>query len=154
MLILTEPDPAAVFEGIDFLFIDIDHEIVPFLVKAYEVREDHTAQIQLEDIGSDIKAKPLVGCELYIPKEQAGSVPHQSRLLAGVEGYKVVDLHKGYIGEIRQVISLKEQDLLRILFQDKEILVPAVKEYISGIDQKKRELYITTPEGLLELYLT
>jgi 16S rRNA processing protein RimM len=153
MVISVEPDQAESYEKTEFLFIDIDNEVVPFFVEEFQVRDDHSAVVKLEDISSDDRVKQLINHELLIPAGHAVHSRSNSLITYGIEGYRVYDIERGYIGEVRQLISLNEQNLLQIFYRGKEILIPAVEEYLSGIDEKKKELYLKTPEGLLEIYL-
>ena len=37
---------------------------------------------------------------------------------------------------------------------DKEVLIPLLKDTIQKVDRKKKELHVQSPDGLIELYLS
>lgn len=70
-----------------------------------------------------------------------------------VIGFKVIDQEKGDIGICRDFIEISRQPIMQIEYGDKEILVPAVDEYLDKVDREKRILYIKAPEGLIDIYI-
>lgn len=139
------------FLGMDAIFIDLDGELVPFFLETFQVRDDHTAIVKLEDISSDEQAKKLVNSALYLPSDDPVLLRQKPSRKPKVIGFKVYDLSKGYIGEVEDVIAMKEQDLLKIMHLGKEILIPAVEAIIIRIDNKKKEIRADLPEGLLDI---
>ena len=53
----------------------------------------------------------------------------------------------------KKLIDLKANPLLQIHKDEKEILVPLIDGVVQKVDRKKKELHITAPDGLIELYL-
>ena len=45
------------------------------------------------------------------------------------------------------------QNLMVIDFKGTELLIPFVENYIESIDNKKKEIHLQTPDGLIDLYL-
>lgn len=135
------------------LFVDRDGELVPFFPEDFQIRDEYTAMVRFDDVSSEDQAKKLVNSDLYIPRDTLPE-PDQSRQLASwIEGFKAFDQDHTYIGEVRDLLSLKEQDLLRVMDQDKEMLIPAVQSYIIRIDKRRKEIHLDLPEGLLGLNL-
>ena len=56
------------------------------------------------------------------------------------------------LGEIIEVIEQPHQILCTILLDGKEALIPIHEESLDKIDQKKREVHVTLPDGLLDIY--
>ena len=57
------------------------------------------------------------------------------------------------IGSCKSIIDNSAQALFQIEANEKEMLVPAIDEFIEAIDRDKKEIHLNLPEGLLELYL-
>ena len=66
-------------------------------------------------------------------------------------GFTVVDSERGELGKIVAVDDSTENVLFEIDHEGRELLVPAVDEFVSEIDEENRRLYMTIPEGLLTL---
>ena len=71
-----------------------------------------------------------------------------------ISGFKVIDQEKGEIGEIDTVIDLTSNPLLRIEFNEKEILIPIFEGLVLKVDRENKILYISAPEGLIDLYIS
>ena len=66
----------------------------------------------------------------------------------------VLDATGEQLGTLDHVLFHGEQEVWSILTPDgKEILLPAVPEFVADIDLDAEIIRITPPEGLLELYL-
>jgi len=51
------------------------------------------------------------------------------------------------------VIEQPHQILLKITYQEKEVLIPLHAETLKGVDPKSRQVHVQLPDGLLEIYL-
>jgi 16S rRNA processing protein RimM len=51
------------------------------------------------------------------------------------------------------VIEQPVQILLRIEMEGKEVLVPLNESTLDKIDHKQEKIYVTLPDGLLDIYL-
>ncbi len=151
LILFFDKDQAQTYRVLPSIFVDIEGELVPFFLEDFQVRDDQTALVKFDDIASDDQAKKLVNGDLYLP---LGTLPVQDRSLSfqsKIEGYKVFDQQQGYIGIVQELLPLKKQDLLKVIHLEKEILIPAVEEYIVSIDNRRKEIHLDLPEGLLDL---
>ncbi|HNS17286.1 MAG TPA: ribosome maturation factor RimM [Bacteroidales bacterium] len=151
VMVLFNQDTAETFAAIPSLFIELEGELVPFFLEDFQIRGDDTALVRFDDISSESQAKHLLNRDLYIPRDALPGRDHAPKLATWIEGYKVFDQRQGYIGDVRDLISLKEQELLKVAGPVKEILIPAVEPFIIRIDKRRREIHLDLPEGLLDL---
>ena len=56
------------------------------------------------------------------------------------------------IGEVLEVIEQPHQLLCKILLNGNEALIPIHDESLDKIDKKNRKLFVTLPDGLLDIY--
>ena len=57
------------------------------------------------------------------------------------------------LGIVKEVYALNGQDLIAMDYKGVEVLIPTSEEIVSKADKGKKELYVSLPEGLLEVYL-
>ena len=69
-----------------------------------------------------------------------------------VIGFEVIDKEKGNIGKIKEFIDTN-QTIMIIENGEKEILIPVVDEVIDRLDRDAKTMYITAPDGLIDIYL-
>ena len=132
------------------VFIQIDELPIPFFISSLRLTSDSTALITFDDITSSELAKEFVGCKIYQTGKESDKKINQPED-NNLNGYKVFDANAGYIGIVDSIIEYSQNILFRILDGDREILIPAIEEYILSVDSAKKEIHIESPEGLLNI---
>jgi 16S rRNA processing protein RimM len=152
MVIHLDTDKPEDYNSLEVLFMNIEDSLVPWFISNIDIRDD-LATVKLDDIDELEKAREFVGCEIYLPIEQLSALEGKEFYFHEVIGYQAVDEQRGDIGKVVEIIDRYEQEIIRIMKGEKEILVPLSEEMISKIDRKNKTLYLNTPPGLIELYL-
>ena len=138
----------------NFLICEIDGIFVPFFIESYRFKSNATALIKFEKIETDRQAKLLTNLEVYFPKqyltesENSGDITSWDYFV----GYEMINNFLGKIGIITDV----DETTINVLFiveqvGEKDLLIPASEHLISKIDTDNKKLYVTLPEGLIEL---
>ncbi len=152
VVLLLDVDQPGEYADMPVIFINIDQTLVPWFISKIALKGD-LATIALEDINTEDKARELTGKEVYLPIDRLGTLSEKQFYFHEIIGFSVIDSKHGHIGLIDRVLDLPEQDILSIIHDGREVMVPLSDEMISRIDRKKRILYLETPEGLIDLYL-
>jgi 16S rRNA processing protein RimM len=71
-----------------------------------------------------------------------------------IEGFTVIDTVRGDIGIAVGVIDHPSNPLLQVEKEGVEILIPLNVELHKKVNRSEKTLTITSPEGLLEVYLS
>ena len=117
-----------------------------------EIREEAKGNVVFFDTvtcGDDSEA--LVGCYCMVLRDD---LPDDVLELAdgGIEGYSVVDGELGFIGTAVSINEMPGQNLLEVSREgSSNVLIPVVEEFIAGIDEDDRTVYVAVPSGLLDL---
>ncbi|NQT78704.1 MAG: 16S rRNA processing protein RimM [Bacteroidetes bacterium] len=152
LVFLLETDDPTAYDHLEMVFIDIENSLVPWFIQAFDLVNDQ-AIVKLEDIDTLETARDFVKRDIYLPIDKLKSPEGNKFYFHEVIGYKALDINYGEIGKVAEILDRPEQKIIRILFNEKEILVPLTDEMISKVDMKKKILYLKTPPGLIELYL-
>jgi 16S rRNA processing protein RimM len=67
-------------------------------------------------------------------------------------GYMLYDKEQA-LSEIREVIEQPHQVLAKIIYKEKEMLIPINEAFIVKMDAKHKKIILDLPEGLLDIYL-
>ncbi len=103
------------------------------------------------------EAETLRGVRIYISRESLPELSDDEAYLHDLMGLTIIDSSTNEpIGVLEGVEFPTESQMLWSIRapQGQEILLPAVEEFIDGFDQEEGCVYVSPPEGLLELYLT
>lgn len=107
--------------------------------------------VKLEGISSIAQAQEFVGLEVLFPEENLQPLEKDSYYLYQLKGCSVVSKSREKIGNVRDLLFIKNNDLLVVEREGKEILIPFTHAICLEINLKKKEIVIDPPEGLLEL---
>ena len=140
------------FQLTEPLFVEIDELMVPLFCEFFERRGQSSSVIKFTDIDNDYRAQELIGREIMLPFEDDESEDDGNIYFEDLVGFDVT-IDEVYSGKIDDFIE-GENPLLRILVEDKEVLIPAVADFVDDIDTKGRKVVMSVPRGLLELYLS
>ncbi|MBX3252998.1 MAG: 16S rRNA processing protein RimM [Chitinophagaceae bacterium] len=139
------------FKGVEAVFMEERKEsFLPYFINACRIKSDNEVYLLLEDITTREKAVKLLQKEIWLPEEHFKKLAAKSAPIA-LLGYQIINNHD-IIGEIAEVIEQPFQLLCKVIIEGKEALIPLNQETLRKIDNKKKEVFVSLPEGLLELY--
>jgi 16S rRNA processing protein RimM len=136
----------------NLVFVDRDGIPVPFFIAPDGLRDfgQNSCLLRFEDF-DETKSKELVPSAVYIESSRFQGIKKEiSQVYDDFVGYQIRDINSGFTGEIINYAGLKENPLFLVNSGNKEILIPAVSDYIVSIDNNKHEISINLPEGYLE----
>mgnify|MGYP002624224224 CR=1 FL=1 len=139
------------YAGMDSAFVEMKGRLVPCFFRIDQL-SGHRAVVTLEDATPE-QAQSLAGHDLYLPLDRLPRLEGNKFYFHEVEGFRVVDSVYGDIGVLQQVVEYPAQPVFQIEKNGVEILVPVVDEVIDKVDRALKTLFITAPNGLIELYL-
>ena len=133
----------------DYLILLMDGILVPFFMEEYRFRSDNVALVKFEDIDTSEEARRFTNVEVYFPKkfmDEQEDVTSWNFFI----GFRVEDVHHGYLGEITDVDDTTINVLFSIEKDGEELLLPAHEEFIIDLDRKKKVMKVDVPDGLIE----
>ena len=148
---VTNPEDYA---SLDAFFIEINGTLTPFFVESFQLKQKGFAAVKLEGVDTENDARVLLRKSCYLPLTLLPELDDKHFYDHEVTGYDVVDTLYGPCGKLEQVIDLSVNPLLQIMNDGKEILVPFVNGLVQKVDRASKTLYITAPEGLIEMYMS
>ena len=152
-LVFLDVDDPGKYKKTEMLFVRIEEDLVPFPISEFSLKPKSMAVIRLDDVYSADDADIYSGREVYLPISLLPQLKGKKFYFHEVVGFTVLDTRHGNIGTLKSILDLPQQPLMEITFGSKEILIPLVDEILSKVDRQKKEIHITAPEGLIEIYL-
>ncbi len=135
-----------------YIVCKMDGILVPFFIEDFRFKTDTVILVKLEDVDTEEDARMFVNKEVFYPLDAVDEEALVGNMTwDGFIGYAVTDTHKGYLGEITDVDENTINVLLRVDHEGKELLIPAVEEFILAVDHEARGLTVSLPEGLIDL---
>lgn len=152
LILHLETDEPELYQNMGSVFIEKNGMLVPFFFENIGPHSKGKLLVKFEDTTPE-EAERLVNKPLYLPLEELPELDGTDFYYHEIVGFRVIDNQKGEIGKIHNINDSGVQAIFEILFQQKEILIPIVDEWILEINREEMFIKIDTPEGLIDLYL-
>ena len=140
------------YAGLDSVLVEGKGGVlVPYFIEALNLN-GNKAIVTFEDLTPQ-ESHALVGHDLYLPLDLLPKLTGNKFYFHEVTGFHVVDDEKGDIGTIQSIIDYPAQPLFQIDNNGTEILIPVIDQVIQKVDRDQRTIFISAPNGLIDLYL-
>jgi 16S rRNA processing protein RimM len=150
LIIRLEKDHIDNIPEMEWVFPEIEGIPVPFFISSSEYSGGDILKLRFEGFETIEKVNGFAGSLVFLSSPERKNIRTDKR--EGITGFKVILSDKSIIGHIKDIIHNPGQDLLKIISPlQKEILVPFHKDFILGIDKKRKILTVELPEGLTEI---
>lgn len=151
MVLFLDVDEQEDYAGLDSVFVETKNGLVPYFIKSLRF-SGNKAIATFEDLTPD-EAAALAGHEMYLPLDLLPKLTGNQFYFHEVKGFRVIDDEHGDIGVIESIIEYPAQPLFQIMNGGTEILVPVIDQVIKKVDRENRTIYISAPNGLIDLYM-
>ena len=153
LVAVLDTDVPERYTNLESVFVEIRGELVPFFIESITLNSKGHFILQFEDIDAE-SAPSLVNRELYLPLEFLPPLEGKQFYYHEVIGFSVYDQDEAFLGTCREVKDNAAQPLFAVESeQGKEMLIPAVDDFIVSIDRNMQRLDLQIPDGLKDLYL-
>ncbi|MBM1105612.1 16S rRNA processing protein RimM [Aurantibacter crassamenti] len=154
ILVKLDTDEPEVYENMESVFVNLSGDnLVPFFIKNCRLHKSALLRIDFEDINDESGADRIMGTKLYLPLEFLPKLSGTKFYFHEVIGFELLDSVHGNIGTITAVNDNTSQALFEVLKGDTELLIPINDDIITKVDRENKTIHVTTPEGLVSLYL-
>ena len=138
-------------KGLQTIFIeDKKDSFLPYFVEAATAKNESEVYIKLEGFKTKESARRLTQKQVWLLKPDFDKFAAKSSPIS-LLGFMMIDQGKE-IGEVIEVIEQPMQVLCKIMYKGNEALIPIHQESLQKIDQKKKQVFVDLPEGLLDIY--
>jgi len=153
VLIKLDTDDPTSYEKMESVFVEYNDNLVPFFIERSKLHKSDLLRVKFEDIDSEEDADDLMKAEIYLPLSLLPKLEGNQFYYHEVIGFTIIDTNFGKVGTIKAINDSTAQALFEIDREGVEILIPMNDEFVKTIDRPAKEVLVTTPEGLIDLYL-
>ncbi len=138
-------------KGLETLFVeDRKDSFLPYFVDYAKGKTHDETLVKLEGIDSKERAQLLTRKEVWLLQKDFEQFTDAAAPLS-LLGYMMINEGEP-IGEVLEVIEQPLQVLCKIMYKGNEALIPIHEETLDEIDKENREVHVTLPDGLLDIY--
>lgn len=140
-------------KGLTTFFIkDKSGSYLPWFVEGTRIKNESEVYIKAEELNSVEDARHWVQKEVWLTEADFDKYAGKASAI-GLLGYTIIDNEKE-LGVIEEVIEQRHQILCRLKIQARDVFIPLHEETLEKIDRKAKTVWVTLPDGLLNVYLT
>jgi 16S rRNA processing protein RimM len=152
LVAVFDTDQPQRYKNLESVFVDIRGELVPFFIEDMAQNSKGHFILRLEDVDGE-DANHLLNRELYLPLDFLPPLTGKNFYYHEVIAFKALDKRLGDLGQIKEVLDNSAQAIFKIENEaGREILAPAVDDFIVSINRSEKSVTLNLPEGLVELY--
>ena len=153
VLVKLDTDEPGIYENMESVFVSIGDNLVPFFIDRCRLHKSNLLRIDFEEVKAEKEADRIMGSELYLPLSFLPKLEGDKFYFHEVIGFTVIDSVHGDIGKIKSINDTTSQALFEIDKDGKDLLIPVSDEIITKLDRENKTIFISAPEGLVDLYL-
>jgi len=154
VLVKLDTDEPGIYENMESVFVSIGNNLVPFFIDKCRLHKSNLLRIDFEEVKTENEADRIMGSKLFLPLSFLPKLTGTKFYFHEVIDFDVIDSIHGNIGTIKSINDNTSQALFEIEKGDKEVLIPIRDEIITKVDRENKTIHVTTPEGLVDLYLS
>ncbi len=140
------------YEDLESVFLEQKGRLIPFFIDTLEPVQKGRCIIKFEDVKTIEQAEALRNTAIYLPLDELPELEEDQFYFHEVIGYQVVDQQHGALGTVKEFYDLPQQQLMVMDYLNQEMLVPVMNEILLRADHEAKQLHVSFPEGLLEVY--
>lgn len=135
------------------LMVTIDALEVPLWCERFERRGISGATATFADIDTERRARELIGLEFRIedPTDEEDDEFYLEDLVGFEAVVEEVGAEAQHAGIITDFYDSEMNPLFEVEIGGRQVLVPAVEEFIAHIDFEDRRIHFVLPEGMIDL---
>lgn len=134
------------------IFIKDKTGLLPWFIESAKIKSETETFIKLEGVDTVEAARSIVQKEVWLAAADFEKHAAKNSVISFI-GYTINDNGKN-LGQIEEIIEQPHQVLCRLQIEGREVLIPLHEETLQKVDAKSKTVYVSLPDGLLDIYLS
>ncbi|MFK7799580.1 MAG: ribosome maturation factor RimM [Aureispira sp.] len=139
--------------AVEAFFVELGGDKAPYFIES--LRGGNPLLLKFEDIDSKEDAALFTNKTIYLREEDVSlseeAINDTGLVFSYLVGFVLEVEELGQVGEILQVDEFPQQEMATVAYQEKELLVPLLEQWIVSVDKAQKIVRMDLPEGLLDI---
>lgn len=153
LILHLDVDFPETYRNLESVYVEKNNKLIPFFIEDISILQKNFARVKFEDLDNEEDARALVKCRLFLPIEVLPKLKPDQFYYHEIIGFNVHDQVLDNIGQVIDTIDIPGNPQLLVLHNEKEVLIPISDTFYKGIDKIKKIIFVSLPEGLIEVNL-
>jgi len=151
VVLKMDTDQPELYTKMESMFIEIDGLLVPYFVGRISPYKGDSLILSIKN-SDDILVNKIIGKFVYQPLSSLPKLSGKNFYYHEILGFEVKDLFDTSYGIICRVNDQTPQHYFVLTLDEKEVIIPIVKEWISNVDRTEKIIKMQLPDGLLDIF--
>ena len=139
-------------KGVEAIFVEMTKgSYIPYFVKDSKAKTQDEIYVQVDGIATKEAAHVLVSKQVWLLEDDFRKLAGKQSSIS-LLGYTIITDEEEMVGVVEEVIEQPHQVLLRTTYHGNEAYIPLHEETLDKIDRKTKQVFVTLPDGLLDIY--
>ncbi|UXX80766.1 ribosome maturation factor RimM [Reichenbachiella carrageenanivorans] len=139
------------YQNLESVLVQQNSALIPFFIEHIQINSSK-AIAKFEEIDDVEEAKALVASPIFLPLNNLPDLADDEYYLHQLVGMDLYDKGK-LIGQVKELFEIGPQELISVIHQGKEVLIPLKDEIILKVDIETNRIDADIPDGLIDIYL-
>lgn len=153
VVIKLDTDEPELYRNLESVFVELGNNLIPFFIEKSSLSKSTMFRVKFEGIDSEPDAEAILKAGIYLPLTLLPKLSGNKFYYHEVIGFTIVDKNFGEVGSITHINDSAAQPLFEIDRNGTEIFIPMIDDFINKVDRENKTIEVTTPEGLIDLYI-
>lgn len=151
VILKLDTDQPEFYNKLESIFIEINGLLVPFFIETQKWQKNDTKIIAFKNTNEKM-VEQVLGKNVMMPLSTLPQLTGNQFYYHEIIGFQLLDENEKSFGEIQSVNDQSPQHYFITNLNEKEIVVPIVKDWILNVDRIQKNIQMQLPEGLLEVF--
>jgi len=151
VILKMDTDQPELYTKMESMFIEIDGLLVPYFISKIFPYKGNSIILSLKNSDETLVNK-IIGKLVYQPLSSLPKLSGNNFYYHEISGFEIVDTFGISYGLICRVNDQTPQHYFVLSLNEKEVIVPIVKEWILEVDRNRKTIKMQLPEGLLDIF--
>ncbi|WP_093671760.1 ribosome maturation factor RimM [Tenacibaculum sp. MAR_2009_124] len=153
VVIKLDTDEPELYGNLESVFVDLGNNLVPFFIEKSSLSRGTMLRLKFEGVDSEEDADAIQKAGVFLSLDFLPKLTGDKFYYHEVVGFNIKDTSFGIVGTIKEINDSSAQPLFVIDREGKEVFIPMIDDFIKKVDRENQIIEVTTPEGLIDLYL-
>ncbi len=153
LVLYLDVDEPNSYKSMKSLFLEDSNGLKEYNITAIRINAN-LATVHLNGIPDRNTSDLYLKKKVFLPVKSLPPLKEKQFYFHEVIGFTLLDKKAGNLGSITNVYELPQHPVLAIELNSKEVLIPAVADFIIHINRENKTVEMDLPEGLIDVYLS
>lgn len=151
VIMKLDTDQAKFYNKLDSVFVEINGLLVPFFIEKQQWSRDNTKIVSFKN-ASLAMAEQTIGKNVFLPLTTLPVLKGKQFYYHEVLGFNIFDSDNVDCGTVREINDQTAQHYFILNLNNKEVIIPIIKDWILEVNREDKFIKMQLPEGLLDVF--